>query len=96
MAYHHGTKSRKERAEEAARTLSDFVNDMNADEKHFIETMAREHRTLQQSFTGLCFAWIKRCAEQAESGNYDGRNEYSVKMCKEITEKTELFEPPLV
>jgi len=96
MAYGISDKTREERAQEAVRTMSDFVNDMARDEKGFLTKMGQEHRTLQQSFTGLCFAWIKKCAEKADSGLFDGRNEYSVKKCKEILEKVELYQPPLV
>lgn len=96
MAYRISKQSREQRAIDAVHCLSDFVNDMTRDEEQFLVSMAREHRTLQQSFTGLCFAWIKKCAEKAESGDFDLRNEYSVKKCKEIVEAVELLEPPLV
>jgi hypothetical protein len=96
MAYYIGKQSRDQRAIDAAHCLSDFVNDMTRDEELFLTTMSREHRTLQQSFTGLCFAWIRKCAEKAESGDFDGRNEYSVEKCKEVLEKVELLSPPLI
>lgn len=41
------------------------------------------HRTLQQSFTRLCLAWIKELATN-EGMYFDGRNEASVKACKEL------------
>jgi len=95
MPYVMGKQSRTQRAIDAVHCLSDFVNDMNRDEEQFLVSMAREHRTLQQSFTGLCFAWIKHCAKM-KLNEWDGRNEYSVEKCKEIVEKVELWEPPLV
>jgi len=95
MAYGISDKTREERAIEAVRTLSSFVNDMNRDEAQFLNSMAREHQTLQQSFTGLCFAWINHCAKM-DFRNIDGRNEWSVSKCKEIVEKTDLPQPPLV
>jgi len=96
MAYRLAKQSREQRAIDAVHTMSDFVNDMTRDEEQFLVSMGREHRTLQQSFTGLCFAWIRKCAEKADTGEYDERNEYSVQKCQEITKKVELWTPPLV
>ena len=96
MAYVLAKQSREQRAIDAVHTMSDFVNDMCRDEEQFLVSMAREHRTLQQSFTGLCFAWIRHCAKM-DFRSIDGRNEWSVNKCKEIMEKMEeLPEPPLV
>jgi hypothetical protein len=54
--------------------MSDFVNTYNSRNKSesFCELMGREHRTLQQSFTKLCFMWM----EYVASPEYrtDGRN----------------------
>jgi len=69
---------------------------MSRDQEQFLVSMGREHRTLQQSFTGLCFAWMKTCAKKLGKRDFDLRNEYSVKKCAEIVEKVELWEPPLV
>ena len=73
----------------AAREMSDFVNNMSCDQKAFVEEMANQHRTLQQSFTSLCFAWIRQCSGQFEDKNFDGRNEWSCKVSAEIVEKVE-------
>lgn len=75
--------------QEAVRTMSDFVNNMSMNPKEFVEGMGNEHRTLQQTFTNLCFEWIKYNAAQFDKKIYDGRNEFSCKVCKEITEKVE-------
>lgn len=96
MPYRIGEQSREQRAIDAVHCLSDFVNDMARDEEQFIVSMGREHRTLQQSFTGLCFAWVKECAEKAKKKDFDLRNEYSVEKCQEILEKVELWKPPLI
>ena len=74
----------KSEAEQVALIISDFVNNMGVDEKTFCETMAREHRTLQQSFTRLCMKWIQTLARQEY---FDARNEASVNLAKEIVEK---------
>jgi hypothetical protein len=77
------------KTQEAVRMMSDFVNNMCMDPKEFAEGMGNEHRTLQQTFTNLCFEWIKFNAEQYDKKIFDGRNEYSCKVCKEIVEKVE-------
>lgn len=68
----------------AAQAMSNMVNTFNTREvtEQFIEIMNRDHRTLQQSFTKLCLAWIENVA----SDNYrtDGRNEASHFVCKEM------------
>ena len=83
-------------SKEAAQAMSDFVNNMTCDIDGFVKGMIAEHRTLQQTFTNLCFAWIRKSAERYEQGNYDGRNEYSCKKCAEIVEKIELFDGPFI
>ena len=64
------------------------INNFFFDPKAFVEFASRQHRTLQQTFTNLCFAWIRHLAS-LEENQYDGRNEYSVKVAKEIVEKVE-------
>jgi len=76
-------------SKEAAKAMSDFVNNMTCDKDTFIETMGREHRTLQQSFTSLCFAWIRHCSKNFEDKNFDLRNEWSCKVSNEILKKIE-------
>jgi hypothetical protein len=72
---------------EMAKAMADFVNPMSYDKKGFIEEMGnRTHRTLQQAFTGLCLEWLKHLASLPQ-GQYDLRNEYSVKLAKEIMTK---------
>ena len=63
--------------------MSKFLNTLSSDErtKEFVKEMKKDHRTLQQSFTRLCMAWI---ADLAEREHCDARNEASVKLAKEI------------
>lgn len=73
----------KSRAEEAVQALSHMVNAMgNSDKKEFIELMNREHRTLQQSFTGLCFNWIENCA--SDDYRTDPRNVASQEVSRDV------------
>ena len=69
-----------------AELMAEFVNTFNSDNKNFVESMAIQHRTLQQAFTGLCLNWFAYLATLNEN-QYDARNEYSVKVAKTIAEK---------
>lgn len=82
----------KKTPEEMAREMSNFVNTMSFSYREmpeFIKEMSRDHRSLQQSFTGLCAAWLKHMADLPDN-QVDLRNEYSRtlsrKMIKELDE----------
>jgi hypothetical protein len=72
--------------EKLAGLVSKFINIMCMEGRvnAFCRKMGREHRTLQQSFSKLCYAWIKFQSEQFDAGNYDGRNEYACKVAHKI------------
>lgn len=86
----------RENEEQIADKVASMLNNISIEPRAIAENMARQHRTLQQSFTALCFAWIKKCAAMKEEGRYDGRNEYSVKKCAEIVAALELHNPPFI
>lgn len=50
--------------------------------KEFVAEMSRDHRTLQQSFTRLCAAWLEHCG--SEDYLYDGRNAASRDLGREF------------
>lgn len=81
---------------DAAKALLDYINKMGHDNNAFVETIARDHRTLQQGFTALCFEWIRRCAKKEKEQDFDLRNEYSVQKCAEIVNNVEIYEPPFI
>jgi hypothetical protein len=62
--------------------ITDAVNNFGFDQELFNRLMSNEHRTLQQSFTRLCFAWIENVA--SEDYRTDGRNDISHIVCKSI------------
>lgn len=69
-------------AQAIVETLAQFANrGGSADE--FAAALSREHRTLQQSVTGLFIAWIESLAK-LEEGRYDLRNAGSVKLAKAL------------
>lgn len=70
-------------AQAAQKVMSDYINNMGHKPQEFVDAMARDHRTLQQSFTQICLLWLKHCSELKE-GYYDGRNEYSVQISKKL------------
>ena len=84
---------REDRAKEAADSIMLFVNDMNGDVETFLTEISKGHRTLQQSFTRLCFRWIEK---NAKTKTCDLRNSASIEKCKEIAEKVDSLYLPLV
>lgn len=74
---------------EVAEVMSDYVNSMSHDPKEFVDAFNNQHRTLQQSFTKLCMAWLENCA--SDDYRTDGRNEASHKISKEMIEAFQKF-----
>ena len=73
--------------DEIAQVVSSMVNGGGTRaNREFIEKMSKEHRTLQQRFTQLCFDWLSHCDKLKDTGRYDGRNEASVKIAKKLTD----------
>jgi hypothetical protein len=67
-------------------TVSRFLNGRNAGD--LVQAIARDHRTLQQAFTGVCVAWVNHLAALPE-GQYDLRNAASVDLARAITKTAE-------
>ena len=76
-------------AKQAVETVTDYVNNMCHDPKEFVEQMARQHRTLQQSFTGVCLEWLKHLSTLNE-GEFDPRNQDSVMVAKKLLKNVDL------
>jgi len=76
-------------AKQAAKAMSDFVNNMGHENKEFVEEMANEHRTLQQAFTGVCLEWLKY---MATTTRVDARNERSHQISKQLLNGVEDWE----
>tara|TARA_R110000823_G_scaffold25325_13_gene74627 strand:+ start:352 stop:630 length:279 start_codon:yes stop_codon:yes gene_type:complete len=71
---------------EAAENLLGAANSFSFQPVTFAETVRREHRTIQQSVGRAMFQLIQQWALDAETGNYDLRNEQTVKSCKAIVD----------
>jgi hypothetical protein len=67
---------------DAVNALSNVVNRGGSPER-FVRYMNREHRTLQQSMTGLMLAWFKHLSALTEN-QYDARNAASVQVAKKV------------
>lgn len=70
-----------------ANDVADGLNCFVFNDKAFCDAMTKQHRTLQQSFTNLCLEWIKTCGSL--DYRYDGRNEMSHYVCKDLIELAE-------
>jgi len=76
-------------AQTAVGAISDFANRWSgATARHCFATRMCHgtHRTLQQGSFALMLACIDQWAKDADAGNFDLRNEETVKMAKQIVE----------
>jgi len=74
----------EQKAMKVADELGKFVNNFTHDPELFVKGVLRQHRTLQQGIGRMVFKLIIAWAQECEKGYYDGRNEATVKRCKEI------------
>ena len=87
------TKASQAEAAAAVEAMSRFVNNFAMDSAMFVEGLSLEHRTLQQSATGVMLQWLRRLASLTEY-EYDLRNEAAVqaaKICIEALDKDGRF-----
>jgi hypothetical protein len=87
--YQQAVRERDELAqvEAAVAALSKIANRSLSPEL-FIRCMDREHRTLQQSMSGLMLRWFKHLSE-LPAGHYDLRNQASVEMARKVMTATD-------
>lgn len=81
-------------SKEKAREIARIVNDFSFNPTKIAWELQREHRTLQQSFTSLCIEWLRLCA--SEEYRYDGRNELSHIVAKELIDGHDVGRLPLI
>ena len=71
-----------EHAAKVANAISGYLNNFGFKKRIdlLVQCVNEDHRTLQQTFTGLCAAWLAHCG----SPDYrtDGRNEASAELGK--------------
>ena len=68
------------------RQFSSFVNGKCYNKEKVAELMAREHRYLQSEMFFVCYAYMRKLAENYDKGYYDQRNEYACKSAKQMIE----------
>ena len=92
------SQTREEALKAAFESMDRFINSMGVerDIPQFIELMACNHRTLQNNFTKLCFAWIQDLAARDESkpgrNGFDPRNGSAVKAAKKIMSAVDKYD----
>ena len=69
----------QEIAKQIAGELTTAANRMDFDPKTFADAVRREHRSIQQSVFTAVVALLDGWAQDADTGNYDLRNEDTVK-----------------
>ena len=77
-------KTPTQRDIENAQKIADMVNNFSFDPNMVCKALEREHKTLQQTFTRLCIAWLCTCA--SDEYRTDGRNEASHNVAKALIE----------
>jgi len=87
--FFHSEKMNKTR--ELTGMISDYLNNFNYKENsaYFNEAMSREHRTLQQNFARLIFAYIEFMA--SDDYRTDARNADSKKIAEDIINSFHTF-----
>lgn len=82
---HKEKEMEKQTPKEVSNAVSLMLNCFgNKNGKAFIEEMSKEHKTLQQRFTQLCFDWLSHCDSLQATKRFDGRNEASVDIANKL------------
>ena len=69
----------------------DIIDDLRvANTEHIVTVVSTEHRTNQQLLARNIFAILKHWSDDYEKGNYDARNEATVKLANEMVSGSEL------
>ena len=69
----------------------DIVNDLRvANTEAILDVVCYEHKTNQQLLAKNIFAIVKHWSDAYEAGNYDARNEATVKLAHEMVSGTDL------
>lgn len=80
---------------DCARQIGDMVNSFSFSPMEIAKYFAQvEHRTIQQSLTRFCIAWLRVCA--SDDYGYDGRNEASHKLAKELLDGRDIDGLPMI
>ena len=81
--------TKQERAVYAAEAFCNAVNEMSFDAARFAEQIRCSHRSLQQNTMRVVVELLKQWADDADNGNFDLRNEDTVKLAKAFLDAVE-------
>ena len=71
--------------------LNEIIDDLrSANTDEIVNVVAREHRTHQQLLAKNIFAILKNWSDDYERGNFDARNEATVKLANEMVSGSDL------
>ena len=71
--------------------IDDIVDSLRvANTEAILDVVVTEHRTHQQLLAKNIFSIVKHWSDAYEAGNYDARNEATVKLAHEMVSGTEL------
>jgi hypothetical protein len=71
--------------------LNEIIDDLrSANTDEIVNVVAREHRTNQQLLARNVFEILKHWSDDYEKGNYDARNEATVRLANEMVSGSEL------
>lgn len=80
---------------ECARKIGEMANSFSFSPESIAKQIARtEHRTIQQSITRFCIAWLRVCA--SDDYGYDGRNEASHRVAKQLLDGKDIGGLPFI
>lgn len=80
---------------QCAQAIGALANSYSFAPKKVAEYIAQtEHRTIQQSITRFCIEWLRVCA--SDDYGYDGRNEASHKVAKDLLDGKEIGGLPFI
>ena len=85
------TETTKENVRILERMVNSFSFAPNSVAQYFAQTA---HRTLQQSLTRFCVEWLMVCA--SDGYGYDGRNEASHRVAKQLLDGKEIDGLPYI
>jgi hypothetical protein len=74
--------AQNERVLEAVEAVARMVNTFGSPGAEFVPLMARQHRTLQQAFTKVCFQWLEYVG--SEEYRTDLRNQAAHDVSKKL------------
>jgi len=87
-----GSQTTQDRAKNAAESITNAMNSMHFDHIATAKAIGSQHKTLQQTFTRLCLAWLCYNNTGIAESCSDGRNEHTIALAKQIYSMCQMSE----